>query len=196
MHCFVSKLYTKYMTTVATNKRAHFDYLISDKYEAGLVLTGQEVKSVRAGHISLKESFVTIKESELFLTNAHISFYKQAGEIKSYNPTRPRKLLLKKSEIKHLIGKLRLLGLTLVPLRVYTKKRPARNVSPLNKNFFNKTLGSNSKKEYYPESKHSDAGGLLKLEFGIGKGKNKFDKREDLKKKDADRDMRRALKNY
>lgn len=148
------------MPTLATNKRAHFDYLISDKYEAGLVLLGGEVKSVRAGHISLKESFVTIKESELFLTNAHISFYKQAGEVKNYNPTRPRKLLLKKSEIKHLIGKLRITGLTLVPLRVYTKKR------------------------------------LLKLEFGVGKGKNKFDKREDLKKKDADRDIRRALKNY
>lgn len=148
------------MPTVATNKRAHFDYQILDKYEAGLVLTGQEVKSVRAGHISLKESFVTLKESELFLTNAHISFYKQAGEVKNYNPTRPRKLLLKKSEIKHLIGKLRLAGLTLVPLRVYTKKR------------------------------------LLKLEFGIGKGKNKFDKREDLKKKDANRDIQRALKNY
>ena len=156
----MGKLYTKYMPTVATNKRAHFDYQILDKYEAGLVLTGQEVKSVRAGHISLKESFVTLKESELFLTNAHISFYKQAGEVKNYNPTRPRKLLLKKSEIKHLIGKLRLAGLTLVPLRVYTKKR------------------------------------LLKLEFGIGKGKNKFDKREDLKKKDANRDIQRALKNY
>jgi SsrA-binding protein len=148
------------MATLATNKRANFDYLISDKYEAGLVLTGTEVKSVRAGHISLKESFVTIKDSELFLTNAHISFYKQAGEIKNYNPTRPRKLLLKKSEIKHLIGKLRIAGLTLIPLRVYTKKR------------------------------------LLKLEFGIGKGKNKFDKREDIKKKDADRSIRRALKNF
>ena len=160
MHCLTSKLYTKYMATLATNKRAHFDYLISDKYEAGLVLLGGEVKSVRAGHISLKESFVTIKESELFLTNAHISFYKQAGEVKNYNPTRPRKLLLRKSEIKHLIGKLRIAGLTLVPLRVYTKKR------------------------------------LLKLEFGIGKGKNKFDKREDIKKKDADRSIQRALKNY
>jgi len=148
------------MATLAVNKRANFDYLISDKYEAGLVLLGGEVKSVKAGHISLKESFVTIKEAELFLTNAHISFYKQAGEVKNYNPTRPRKLLLKKSEIKHLIGKLRIEGLTLVPLRVYTKKR------------------------------------LLKLEFGIGKGKKKFDKREDLKKKDADRDIRRALKNF
>jgi SsrA-binding protein len=184
------------MATLATNKRAHFDYLISDKYEAGLVLLGGEVKSVRAGHISLKESFVTIKESELFLTNAHISFYKQAGEVKNYNPTRPRKLLLRKSEIKHLIGKLRIAGLTLVPLRVYTKKRPARNVSLLNKNSSSRTPSSGSKKEYYPESKHSDAGGLLKLEFGIGKGKNKFDKREDIKKKDADRSIQRALKNY
>lgn len=146
------------MATLAVNKRACFDYQISDKYEAGLVLLGGEVKSVRAGHISLKESFVTIKESELFLTNAHISFYKQAGLVKSYNPTRSRKLLLKKSEIKHLIGKLRMAGLTLVPLRVYTKKR------------------------------------LLKLEFGLGKGKKKFDKREDLKKKDAKRVIERMLK--
>ena len=146
------------MPTLAVNKRAHFDYQISDKYEAGLVLQGGEVKSVRAGHISLKESFVTLKDSEFFLTNAHIPFYKQAGKIKNYDPTRSRKLLLRKSEIKHLIGKLRITGLTLVPIRMYTKKR------------------------------------LLKLEFGIGKGKNKFDKREDLKKKDANRDIQRALK--
>lgn len=135
------------MATLAVNKRACFDYQISDKYEAGLVLLGGEVKSVRAGHISLKESFVTIKESELFLTNAHISFYKQAGLVKSYNPTRSRKLLLKKSEIKHLIGKLRMAGLTLVPLRVYTKKR------------------------------------LLKLEFGLGKGKKSLINEKILRKK-------------
>ncbi|PIP26243.1 MAG: SsrA-binding protein [Candidatus Moranbacteria bacterium CG_4_9_14_3_um_filter_40_7] len=184
------------MPTLAVNKRARLDYQISDKYEAGLVLQGSEVKSIKSGHISLKESFVTIKESELFLTNAHISFYKQAGAAKNYNPTRPRKLLLRKSEIKHLTGKMRIAGLTLIPLRVYTKKRPARNVSLLNKNIFNRTLGSGLKKEYSPESKHSDAGGLIKLEFGIGKGKNKFDKREDLKKKDANRDMQRALKNF
>lgn len=148
------------MATLAHNKRAHFDYAISDTYEAGLVLTGQEVKSVRAGHISLKESFVTVKDGELYLINAHITPWKHAGEIKNYEPTRSRKLLLKKSEIRRLIGKVRAEGLTLVPIKVYTKKR------------------------------------LIKLEFGVGKGKKKFDKREDLAKKESDRKIKRALKNY
>jgi len=148
------------MTTLAINKRANFDYEISDKYEAGLVLAGYEVKSVKLGHISLKESFVTIKGSELFLTNAHVSPYKQAGEIRNYDPTQPRKLLLKKSEIKHLTGKVRVTGLTLVPIRVYTKKR------------------------------------LIKLEFGLGKGKKKFDKREDIAKREANIKIRRELKNF
>lgn len=147
------------MTTLAYNKRANFDYAISDRFEAGLVLTGQEVKSVKAGHISLKESFVTIKGAELYLTNAHITPWKHAGEIKNYDPTRPRKLLLKKSEIKHLIGKTRVQGLTLVPIRVYTKKR------------------------------------LLKLEFGVGKGKKKFDKREDIARREDERKMQRALRD-
>ncbi|MFA4818088.1 MAG: SsrA-binding protein SmpB [Parcubacteria group bacterium] len=146
------------MTTLAYNKRAGFDYQISDKYEAGLVLTGQEVKSVKMGHISLKESFVTVKGNELYLTNAHITPYKHAGDIKNYDPTSPRKLLLKKSEIKHLTGKVRTQGLTLVPIRVYTRKR------------------------------------YIKLEFGIGKGKKKFDKREDIAKKEDERKMKRALR--
>ncbi|MEK7598364.1 MAG: SsrA-binding protein SmpB [Patescibacteria group bacterium] len=148
------------MTTLAFNRRANFDYKISDKYEAGLVLQGHEVKSVRLGQISLKESFVTVRGSELFLTNAHISPYKQAGEVKNYDPTRPRKLLLRKTEIKHLIGKMRAEGLTLVPIRVYTKKR------------------------------------LLKLGFGIGKGKKEFDKRKDIAKKEEKRRMQRALKDF
>ena len=111
------------MTTLAYNKRANFDYEILEKYEAGLILTGQEVKSVRTGHISLKGSFVTIKGNEMFLTNATISPYAPAGEIKGYDPTRPRKLLLKRSEIASLIGKSRAQGLTMVPIRVYTRKR-------------------------------------------------------------------------
>ena len=111
------------MTTLSFNKRAHFDYELTDRYEAGLVLAGQEVKSAKTGHISLKGSFVTVKGNELYLTNANIPPYKHAGDIKNYDPTRPRKLLLKKSEIKHLIGKARVEGLTLVPVRVYTKKR-------------------------------------------------------------------------
>lgn len=146
------------MATLAFNKRANFDYEISDKYEAGLVLTGQEVKSIKLGHISLKESFVTIHGTELFLTNAHITPYKQAGEIKNYDPTQPRKLLLRKSEIKHLMGKVRIQGLTLVPIRVYTRKR------------------------------------LLKLEFGLGKGKKKYDKRETISKREAERKIKRELK--
>jgi SsrA-binding protein len=148
------------MTVLAYNKRANFDYQISDIFEAGLVLTGQEVKSVKASHISLKESFVTVRGAELYLTNAHITPWKHAGEIKNYEPTRPRKLLLRKTEIRRLIGKVRTEGLTLVPIRVYTKKR------------------------------------LLKLEFGVGKGKKKFDKREDLAKKESARKITRALKNY
>ncbi|MFA7209496.1 MAG: SsrA-binding protein SmpB [Parcubacteria group bacterium] len=147
------------MTTLAFNKRANFDYEISDKYEAGLVLSGPEVKSVKMGHISLKESFVTPRGNEFYLTNAHITPYKQAGEIKNYDPTQPRKLLLHKSEIKHLTGKVRVQGLTLVPIRVYTRKR------------------------------------LLKLEFGLGKGKKKFDKRADISKREVERNMRRKLKN-
>ncbi len=155
------------MPTLAVNKRAHFDYEISDKYEAGLVLSGQEVKSAKTGHISLKGSFVTVKGNELFLTNANIPFYKHAGEMKNYDPTRSRKLLLKKSEIKSLIGKSRAEGLTLVPLRVYTKKRPA-----------------------------SPAGGLVKLEFGVGKGKKEFDKREKIAKRESERRMEREIKNF
>jgi len=111
------------MGTLAINKRANFDYSLTDVYEAGLVLNGQEVKSVRAGQVSLKESFVTLKGTELYLTNAFISPYKQAGLKQINDPTRPRKLLLRKSEIRQLIGKVRTDGLTLVPLRLYTKKR-------------------------------------------------------------------------
>ena len=148
------------MSTHAVNKRAHYDYEISDKFEAGLILTGQEVKSAKTGHISLKGSFVTAKGNELFLTNANIPPYKHAGEVKNYDPTRSRKLLLKKSEIKSLIGKSRVSGLTLVPIRVYTKKR------------------------------------YVKLEFGVGKGKKEFDKRESIKKREDERKMERTLKNF
>lgn len=111
------------MSVLAINKRAGFDYLLSDKYEAGLILNGQEVKSVRAGQVSLKESFVTLKGNELYLTNAYITPYKQAGLKQINDPTRPRKLLLRKAEIRQLIGKVRTQGLTLVPIKIYTKKR-------------------------------------------------------------------------
>ena len=88
-----------------------------------MVLKGYEVKSIKTGHISLKESFVTIKGHELYLTNAHIPLYKHAGIVPNYNPTGPIKLLVKKSEAKYLIGKTRTQGLTLVPIKLYTKRR-------------------------------------------------------------------------
>ncbi|MCK9378611.1 MAG: SsrA-binding protein SmpB [Candidatus Moranbacteria bacterium] len=111
------------MKALADNKRATFDYTLIDKYEAGLVLSGQEVKSIKTGHLSLKGSFVTIKAFELYLTNAFIPPYPFAGQLKNYDPSRSRKLLVKKSEIKRLLGKVHAEGLTLVPIRVYTRKR-------------------------------------------------------------------------
>lgn len=111
------------MKILAKNKKAHFDYKLLEKYEAGLVLSGQEVKSVKTGHISLKGSFISIREEELYLVNATIPPYQFAGEITDYDPTQPRKLLIKKSEIKSLIGKTQSKGLTLIPIQVYTKRR-------------------------------------------------------------------------
>jgi len=146
------------MTTFAYNKKANFDYTLTDKYEAGIVLRGHEVKSVKTGHISLKEAFVTVHEEELYLTNANIPLYKQAGDISNYEPTRSRKLLLRKREIRHLIGKIKEEGLTLVPIRVYTKKH------------------------------------LLKLEFAVGKGKKKIDKRQTIQAREENRRIQRAFK--
>ena len=151
------------MPTLAVNKRANFDYDISTKYEAGLVLLGHEVKSIKTGRVSLKGSFVTTKRErdgkiELYLTNAHVPLYEKASQVEGYEPTRPRKLLVKKRELKHLIGKKQEQGLTLVPIKLYTKR------------------------------------GLVKLEFGIGRGKKKYDKREDIKKRDIDRQVRRLKK--
>ena len=148
------------MAILAKNRRASFDYELQDKYEAGLVLTGQEVKSIKTGHISLNGSFIIRRGSELFLTNASIPLYKFAGEVKNYDPTSSRKVLLKKLEIRHLIGKMSVEGLTLVPLCVYTKRK------------------------------------LIKLEFAVGKGKKKFDKRDTIQKKEVKRSMERTMKNF
>ncbi len=144
---------------LAKNRRATFDYDLIKKYEAGLVLKGMEVKSVKNGHASLKGSFVTFHNGELFLTNAHISPYKFAGNPNDYDPTASRKLLLHKKEIKYLLGKSKTEGLTMVPLSLYT----VRN--------------------------------RIKLEFALARGKKKFDKREDLKKRTAQREISRRIKN-
>ena len=151
------------MPVLAYNRRAKFDYEILDTYEAGLVLLGYEVKSIKTGRISLKGSFVTMRQREnklpeFFLTNAHIAKYEKATTIDNYDPERPRKLLLKKSEIKKLIGKKQVDGLTFVPLKIYTKRS------------------------------------LIKVEFALGRGKKKRDKREAIKKRDVDKQLRTLTK--
>ncbi len=148
------------MKPLAQNKKAYFDYEILETFDAGIVLIGQEVKAIKTGHISLKGAYVVIKNNELFLIGANIPAYQPKNAPKDYEPERPRKLLLKKAEIKHLIGKSRQKLLTLIPVKVYTKR------------------------------------GKIKLEFGIGRGKRKVDKRETIKKREFDREKRRMLKDY
>ena len=106
---------------IIENKKVLHDYDILEKYEAGIVLIGHEVKSVKNGNIKLKSAFVTFYKGEPFLTNAHITKYKGAGSILDYDPDRSRKLLLKKREIKRILGKSSEKGLTIVPISVYTK---------------------------------------------------------------------------
>jgi len=146
------------MKTLAINKRAIYDYEILEKYEAGISLFGCEVKSTKTGHISLKGSYIVIKNNEAYLLNAFIPPYQTKNTPSDYDPSRSRKLLLHKSEIKSLIGKTKQKGLTLVPIKLYTKK------------------------------------GKIKLEFALAKGKRKVDKREKIKKREAERKMRRVLR--
>ncbi len=108
---------------IAHNRRASYDYSLQDHFEAGIVLTGPEVRSVKTGHASLRGAFVTIHNGELWLTNALIPRYRHAGEKVPHEDTRSRKLLLKKRDISSLIGKIRTEGLTLVPIRLYSKRR-------------------------------------------------------------------------
>lgn len=106
--------------TVSTNRKAYSDYDVLEKYEAGAQLAGSEVKSIREGHVNLKDSYVLIKGEEAFLFNCHISPYTFAN-LQNHEPTRTRKLLLHKNEIKRLMGKIKERGLTVIPLRVYFK---------------------------------------------------------------------------
>ncbi len=109
------------MSVLSKNKKAYFDYQILEKFEAGIILIGQEVKSIKSGKMSLKGSYVVPKDNDLFLISCHIPAY-QPKNIADYNPERSRKLLLKKKELRHLIGKSKEKGLTLIPLQVYTRK--------------------------------------------------------------------------
>ena len=107
---------------VATNRRAKYDYFLLDTYEAGLVLLGAEVKSVRSGRVQLREAHVAEKDGELWLINAHIAAYEMATR-QSYDPVRPRKLLLHRRQINHLMGAVNRKGMTLLPLSIYFNKR-------------------------------------------------------------------------
>ncbi len=154
------------MKIFALNKRANYDYNILETFEAGLVLKGHEVKSIKNGHISLQGAYVIIRNNEAYLLNAAVSPYQPKNTPKDYDPTKTKKLLRHRKEIKYLIGKSKERGLTLVPIKVYTK-----------------------------EGKTSQGRGKLKLEFGIGRGKKKVDKRELIKKQEAKREIERKLKS-
>ncbi|MBI3627762.1 MAG: SsrA-binding protein SmpB [Candidatus Sungbacteria bacterium] len=111
------------MPTYVENKRAHFDYYILETYEAGIELIGFEVKAIRGGHMNLMGAFVVPRANELYLTNATVSRYQPQNTPRDYNPERSRRLLLHRNEIATLIGKSRESGLTLIPIRVYSKRR-------------------------------------------------------------------------
>ena len=144
---------------VANNKKARHDFFIEEVYEAGIVLTGTEIKSVRQGKVSIKESFAKIENGEMLLYGMNISPYEQ-GNRYNVDPLRPRKLLLHKQEIRKLIGYTTIKGLTLVPLQMYINEE-----------------------------------GRAKIEIAVARGKKLYDKRDDIAKRDAQRDMDRSMKN-
>lgn len=144
--------------SVCVNRKARHDYFIEESYEAGLVLKGSEVKSLRDGKANLKDSYARILKGEAFLLNAHISPYPAANQF-NHEPDRTRKLLLHKQELRRLTGKVKERGLTLIPLRLYFKD------------------------------------GRAKVELGLARGKKLFDKRETLRRKVAQREVERSLKN-
>lgn len=141
------------------NRKAKFDYQIEETIEAGIVLKGTEIKSIRQGKANLKDSYAIIKNNEVFLLGMHISPYKE-GNIFNHDELRTRKLLLHKREILKLNNKLTLEGYTLVPIKLYFVKNKA------------------------------------KILLGVAKGKKLYDKRETIKKRDLDREMKKQYKNY
>ena len=142
---------------ICVNKRARFDYEISDMYEAGVTLQGTEVKSLRQGRVSLQDAYADVQNGEVYLLHAHIDQYEQGNRF-NHDPDRPRKLLLHKQEIRRLIGKVQERGLTLIPTRMYFSR------------------------------------GKAKVEIGVAKGKKNYDKRQDLKRRTAQREIDRALR--
>ena len=143
---------------IANNKKAYHDFFIDETYECGIALHGTEVKSMRMGKCSIKESFIRIENGEVFIYGMHISPYEK-GNIFNRDPIRVRKLLIHKKEINRLLGKVKQDGLTLIPLSIYFK------------------------------------GSIAKIQLGLCKGKKLYDKREDATKKDAKRQIERAVKS-
>ena len=142
---------------IANNKKAYHDFFILDTYEAGIALHGTEVKSLRMGKCSIKESFIRIENGEVFIYGMHISPYEK-GNIFNKDPLRVKKLLLHKAEINKLLGKVKEKGMSVVPLKVYFK------------------------------------GSLVKVEIGLARGKKLYDKRDDIAKKDQQREAQRDFK--
>ena len=144
---------------LSENRRARFDYDIIDTYEAGIELKGFEVKSVTSGRGNLTGAYAIVRGGEVWLLNMEIPPYQPANMPSDYDSTRTRRLLLKKEEIKVLTGKIKERGLTLIPLKLYSKNR------------------------------------RIKIALGLGKAKKKYDKRETIKKRETEREIRRHLKN-
>ena len=145
-------------TTIAKNRKAFHEYTINETYEAGIQLKGSEVKSIREGKASLKQSYIVIRRKEAWLKGCHIASYSHTG-FEGHDTIRNRKLLLHKYEISRIESKLAEKGLTAIPTKLYFK------------------------------------GGIIKLEFGLAKGKKLYDKRATKKKRDVERDIQRALKS-
>lgn len=143
---------------VATNRRARFEYHIEETYEAGLALTGTEVKALRAGRASIQESFARVERGEVWLYHMHIPPY-DAGSIFNHDPLRRRKLLLHRAEIRRLYGKAQQQGYTLVPLRLYFRR------------------------------------GIAKVELGVARGKKSYDKRDAIARRDAERQIAKAVRH-
>ena len=143
----------------AQNRKAHHDYFVEDRYEAGIELYGTEVKSVRLGKVNLRDSYAAIKNGEVFLTGAHISPYEK-GSYFNVDPLRPRKLLLNKAEIRRLKARTEQKGYTIVPLKVYFKDS------------------------------------LVKVELGLCRGKDLYDKRESIKRREEARKLDRIKKEF
>jgi SsrA-binding protein len=144
---------------ISRNRKASHEYFLEDTYEAGIVLTGTEIKSIRNNQLNLSDGFVQDQGDELWLMGVHITPYKQASRFDTLDPMRPRKLLLHKREIARILTRLRERGYTLVPTMIYLTR------------------------------------GIAKVEIALAKGKKQYDKRQSISKRDASREIERALKD-